>query len=232
MGSVWSHPENDQRSEVREWLPAHVEPGAKIVDIGSGDGYYTKGLRPVHCAIVEPDRLLRRSCMAGLRGSGIRARAFQTLDRLYRSVTWRDADVILLVHSLLYLSFDEIQLTHHLARGRACAMIFPNPVSASTVEFEKAIGCEWSRERIAKKEALFGEPSQRRVANVHFRFVPHTREADIAFVISHLLLRREWSDAVLSQALAHLDEHRTSWRASDGSWKLPQPQVMEWWQRV
>lgn len=232
MGKVWMHPDNDQRAAVLSWLPSRIPAGAAIVDVGAGDGYYAPVLRPRRYLVAEPDLALRRRCLAACEGLDMEAAFFPSLVRLFASGLAGDAEVVLLVHSLFYLSFEELQFTLRLVQGRSCVVVYPDPDTSATVRFEDEIGSRRSRALVDAMRASLGPPKDSTRVATHLRFPYRTRSSDVAFVLGHLMLRDASGTGILAKALAYVREYRTNWRTADGGWALPQSQIMEWWQRV
>lgn len=232
MRKVWSYPNNDQRAAVLEWLPSIVPAGSVIVDIGTGDGYYAAVLRPRRYLFVEPVSVLFGRCATSLADAGVEAQGFRTVAELFESRCWESADIVLLVHALLYLTPSELELVAKMASRRSCAIVYPDPDGSTTVAFEDETERGWSRKIVAHKERILGTPTTRQRANTHFRFRQGTRTQDVAFVVSHLLLREPETAGLRELALAHVRAQRAVWRKDTAGWEVPQAQLMEYWSTV
>lgn len=232
MRKVWSHPDNDQRAAVLEWLPPLVPAASVIVDIGAGDGYYATTLRPRRYLFVEPLSELSKHCGENLEGANVETKGFRTVTDLFESGRWESADIVLVVHAVFYLTPSELEIVASIASGRPCAMVYPDPDQSAAVAFEDATGCGRSRGTVAHKARLFGKPTSRQVAHTHLGFRPGTRARDIEFVLSHLQLREPGAEGVAKAALSHVRDRRTAWWQGAAGWEVPQAQIMEYWSKV
>lgn len=230
MSQVWSHPHNEQRPAVIDWLDGVVPPKKEIADIGSGDPYYIGILRPQSYAFVEPLATLRKRCVTRVRALGIEGKGFHSIDALRGSVAWSRCDCILLIHSLYYLNEEELDSVHRLSARRMCVMVYPDPAAAETVAFEDCIGVSYSRRLVAQKERLFGEPTSRVRVPTHFRLSSRVSENQIAFLMSHVLDKKGWRPACEQAALRYVRSKRESWYRENDGWRIPQAQMMEVWE--
>jgi hypothetical protein len=231
MSRMWHHPENEQRPAVLEWLQKTVPPGRDVVDIGAGEAYYIDALRSARYAFVEPIQTLRRRAgdRAGL--AGIRAPSFTSVAALQRSRVWERCNCTILIHSLLYLTDQELESVAELANRTLTVFVYPDPCAAVTFQFEDSVNIDQSRRLVALKDRLLGPPSSRVEVDTHFRLPATTTDSEIAFLVSHTVLRRPLQPVVAKGAMQHVRLNRASWHHGDAGWKLPQPQIMEVWRR-
>jgi hypothetical protein len=227
MQAVWSHPYNDQRPAVLDALSCWCPPGQRILDIGTGAGYYLPVLRPQQVMAVEPDAVFRRALQDAASVGRFPLTTFESVGALRGSYgkDW-DADLVLVIHALYYLEDAELLWLLPRIGQRDLILVYPDPAGAITVAFEDAIGVEHSRRRLAIKERILGEPDEVRRVGSHFRLQGDTRPDDLAFLVAHLSLRVPGTDGVLAQALAFVADRIGTWHRQ-GFFELPQPQIME-----
>lgn len=228
---MWRHPQNDQRPAVIDWLQNVVPAGRDVADIGAGDGYYIDSLHPARYSFVEPIRALRARSAERARMAGVQTRPFRSVDTLRRAPVWQRCNCVVLIHSLLYLTQQDLRAVAALATRTLAVFVYPDPRGAETIAFEDSIGEDQSRRLVALKETLLGPPTARVEVAAHFRLSRIVSDDEIAFLLSHTLQRQRWRSGIARAALRYVRSRRASWYRDEEGWTLPQPQVMEAWLR-
>lgn len=226
MRRMWQHPENTQRPSVLNWLERFQGPSYHVLDIGLGDAYYVSLFRPRHYTIVEPNGALRRLACTQAARLGIRTEVFSAVAELLRTQQVQAADLVLLIHVLLYLQEEEIGPFLSAIAKKPILMVHPSPEMSTTIEFEESLGLTRSRDLIGLKERILGQPAEHQIAMAHFRLALGTNIDDLAFLIAHPLLDGSQDEERLEQARAFVIKRLGHWRRHS-YYEIPQAQVLE-----
>jgi hypothetical protein len=227
MRQVWSHPLNDQRPSVLEWL-AQLRLGFtnRIVDIGAGDAYYLSQLRPREYSFVEPNSALHQTALAHAAALRIKSQGFFSIKDIISSDVVEKADLVLIIHALLYLDIDEIESLLPKLRRKLLLLAYPFAARSTTIQFEKLIGKSPSMQKIKLKARLLGRPTTQRVADTHL-YLPPSADVDcLAFLIAHRVLNGTGDKEKMILARKFLTRRLGVWKCPAG-FKIPQTQILE-----
>lgn len=226
MQTVWKHPANDQRPAVIRLLKPLRGKIANILDIGSGDAYYLGLLMPKTYTLVEPNPILREVAVSRAADLRINTRVFSNVATMLRSWEHLAPDLVLMIHVLLYMKPQEIQLLLPRLKNKPLVIIHPWPKSSTTIRFEDSIGLNNSRQRIALKRYLLGRPDTRQVVFSHLRLPLSTNIESFAFLIAHRTLDEESDRERIDLARSFVQRRLHLWRCLHW-YDIPQAELLE-----
>jgi hypothetical protein len=226
MQGIWYHPLNDQRPAVLRWLKPLRKAFAHILDIGPGDAYYLEQLMPKSHTVVEPNSAFRQIALEKAAALGMNTRAFWNIKEMLCSRKPVVSDLVLMIHVLLYMKPEEIELLLPKIADKPLVMVYPWPEQAVSVQFEDAIGLDNSRERIALKQQRLSRPTARKVVHSHFRLPLDTSIDSLAYLVAHHTLDGISDNKKLDAAQSFVRQRIDRWRKPDW-YEIPQFQVLE-----
>jgi len=230
MCGMWDCGLNEQRPLMREAISALKGRFESIWDIGAGDGFLLPYFQASRCTIVEPNPLLREKATARARAVCDDVAVYANCRELLADCKVCDAGVVLLSHSLFYLSLSELRLLLVRIARRAIVVIHPDTRNSATVECGRYLGCDGTSSRVMLKERILGAPTFREVQQTHFHLPLETSDRDIAFLLGHLELKQgsDVNSERLLQVIQFLHSKRQDW-ISNGRYAIPQWQVIEFY---
>lgn len=225
---VWSPLLSDQRPSVRDWLRLNSYQGGAIVDIGAGDAYYLADLLPTIYTAVEPNPLLQKLTKQAATDIGATCSIYGSISEIIRSTAIEDAEIVLIIHGLLYLAPEEASaLLSHIRAGRKrLFIVHPAPERSVSIAFERECGFEQSSKLLKLKSEILGLPTTQTCAHTHFVVPANFSTADLAFLVSHHVLDGKLDPNILNAAKKFVRKHSPGWRVGPYL-KLPQSQIME-----
>lgn len=227
MKRLWAHPANDQRPAVREWLCRQDVTCKSVIDIGCGDGYYLDILKPRFYVGVDPNEELIKQCKDGVHAQGVEACFFPCVAKAVERMRAAQFDLLLLIHSLLYITLDDLHSLLTRVSARRCMIVHPEPSRSTTIAFEESIGVHSARELIKAKVQILGPACSVELLSTHLCFdAASTSDQEIAYVVAHRAVPFGDRTMIMDKAMEFVIRKRDSWTLG-GVVKVPQCQRLE-----
>jgi hypothetical protein len=226
MQRLWSHPANNQRPAVLNWLKNVCPTGLTVSDIGAGDAYYFGQVAPARYTLVEPNTALRAVAESCATHSKVPCVSYRSVGEFLRCERTEDYQIHLVIHALLYFEVEEVSALLRWLRGRHVLIVHPHADTSTTIGFEHSCGIKRADEKVRLKEQLLGSPRSRHVHPTHLRMPLTTDPDSLAFLVAHRTGRKGIHADVFCCAREFVRDNLSSWRKPD-YFELPQYQVME-----
>jgi hypothetical protein len=226
MRQVWQHPSNNQRSTILERLKPFQGAFSKIVDLGSGDAYYLETLRPTKYVFVEPNTIFRRECLSRSESLQIEAVPLESIAQLLKTKHIASSNLVLLIHSLLYLKIEEINRLFPKLSEKSLILIYPSLFCSTTIQFEELIGDVSSRDKIKIANKFWGVPERTEEVQTQFR-LPSDIDLDLlSFIIGNKIFIKQFNKNIWDKARKFVSVNVDSWR-KDNEFVIPQNQIIK-----
>lgn len=225
MGLVWSHARNEQRPAVVRSMHDLIPKGLRVFDVGAGDAYYLKALKPSFYLAVEPNNGLRKIAKENAEALGIDAVFVAKVSDVLSRIGEFEIDLLCMVHSFLYLSPEERRCLLNAVSWDSAYIVNPSVIRAVTYEFEDEIGIACSRRAMRFLCENMRAPLSEETVQTNFYVDSNTSVEELAVLIAHLHLGAADSSMMVSHAKRFVEIRLNDWRQS-GCIRIPQWQTI------
>lgn len=227
MRMVWDNPLNQQKPQILKWLKTYCSLFQdRILDIGTGNGYYLSSLNVKSLIAIEPNTLLQKGLKIKCKEENIKLYMFNSFKEY---ISWNKKmpfSYILSIHTFLYLREWEIDFFLTIPRHNDLIIITPHSEQSVTFLFEKSIGIDESVKKMDKLKLLGQNLKIMESAPSHFVIDRKLPKSDIArLVCNHLLYYNTYND-ILAKAEKFVEININSWQIKEEYLFIPQFQEL------